>query len=608
MPEPERAGRYRTTMKKEFRFRDAATFVGGYWRQVPWLLSGAMLTMALATLCDVFLPLFAGRLIDSLAEAITGDASARVQGAYEALAAFVAISVAFYAFREISYRFWIPLATISMRRIVCDAFYRVQRFSADWQANSFAGATVRKISRGMWAYDEFADTVYIGFLPAAIVLIGVTANLMAHWFFMGIFVLASMVVYLAASILLASRYVAPANAIMNESDSAMGAAMADAVSCNAAVKSFGAEQREDRRFFDVSDLWRSRARRAWSREINSGTVLSVMALLLQGGLLALALWYWSRGEATAGDVTFVMTSYFVIHGYLRETGQHVRNMQKAINEIEDLVGFQNQPIAVADRPSAQLLKTNGGAITFDKVTFRYGNQATPIYDDFSLRIGAGERVALVGPSGSGKSTFVKLVQRLYDVDDGRILIDGQNVAEATQESLRRAIALVPQDPALFHRSLAENIAYARPDASREEIETAARRAHAHEFITRLPEGYETLVGERGVKLSGGERQRVALARAFLADAPILILDEATSSLDSITESQIQEAIEELMEGRSTIVIAHRLSTVRSVDRILVFRDGAIVEQGTQAELLARQDGHFKKLHAMQVQGLALESG
>jgi ATP-binding cassette subfamily B protein len=260
---------------------------------------------------------------------------------------------------------------------------------------------------------------------------------------------------------------------------------------------------------------------------------------------------------------------------------------------------------VPDRPGAVGFRPGRGRIALQEVTFTYGNQPAPIYEDFSLSIPAGERVALVGPSGSGKSTFVKLLQRLYDVDDGCILIDGQDIAAVTQESLRRAVALVPQDPALFHRSLAENIAYGRPEATRDEIVAAARRAHAHDFIMALPEGYETLVGERGVKLSGGERQRVAIARAFLADAPVLVLDEATSSLDSLTEALIQEAIEDLMEGRTTIVIAHRLSTVRAVDRILVFQDGAIVEQGSHAELLAREEGHFKRLHSLQAQGLAL---
>jgi ATP-binding cassette, subfamily B, bacterial len=208
-----------------------------------------------------------------------------------------------------------------------------------------------------------------------------------------------------------------------------------------------------------------------------------------------------------------------------------------------------------------------------------------------------EYFALVGPTGAGKSTFVKLVQRLYDIQDGEIRIDGVDIASVSQASLRRAIATVPQDPALFHRSIAENIAYARPDATADEIRLAARRARAHDFISRLPAGYDTLVGERGVKLSGGERQRVALARAFLADAPILVLDEATSSLDVETERQVQAAMEELMAGRTTIVIAHRLSTIRGADRILVFQDGRIVEEGGHGELKAR-GGLYAHLNAV----------
>jgi ATP-binding cassette, subfamily B, bacterial len=282
----------------------------------------------------------------------------------------------------------------------------------------------------------------------------------------------------------------------------------------------------------------------------------------------------------------------------------VRNLQQSVNELDDVVHFHHMPLGLTDAPDAPALRASRGEIVFDHITFRYGNQPRPLYENFELRIAPGEKVALVGQSGSGKSTFVKLVQRLYDPDDGRILIDGQNVARVTQESVRRAISLVPQEPLLFHRSLAENIAYARPEASRDEVVRAARQAHAHAFIERLGQGYETLVGERGVKLSGGERQRVALARAFLADAPILILDEATSSLGSITETLIQSAIAELIRGRTTIIIAHRLSTIRRVDRILVFRNGAIVEQGTHAQMLERAHGYYRELHAIQLQGVA----
>jgi ATP-binding cassette subfamily B protein len=268
--------------------------------------------------------------------------------------------------------------------------------------------------------------------------------------------------------------------------------------------------------------------------------------------------------------------------------------------MEELVAIHDEAIGITDAVDARPLEVKGGRIVFEDVTFHYGGHRTPLFNHLSVDISAGERVGLVGRSGSGKTTFVKLVQRLYDVTGGRILIGGQDIAKATQHSLRSRIAIVQQDPILFHRSLADNIAYGRPDAGMAAIGEAARLANAHDFIMRLPNGYGTLVGERGVKLSGGERQRVALARAFLADAPVLILDEATSSLDSESEALIQQAMERLMKGRTSIVIAHRLSTVRSLDRILVFDRGEIVEQGTHAALAARTGGIYRALFERQV--------
>jgi ATP-binding cassette, subfamily B, bacterial len=284
-------------------------------------------------------------------------------------------------------------------------------------------------------------------------------------------------------------------------------------------------------------------------------------------------------------------------GYLRNFGDMVRNLQKGLDDLEDMAAFDRTEPQVADRPGARDFVPGQGEIVFDRVVFRYKAAARPIYEDFSLHIRSGERVALVGPTGAGKSTFVKLIQRLYDLEGGRILIDGQDTAGVAQQSLRQAVAVVPQDPALFHRSLAENIAYARPDATLEEIIEAAKRARAHDFVSKLPKGYDTLVGERGVKLSGGERQRVAIARAFLADAPILLLDEATSSLDVETEREVQAATEALMAGRTTIVIAHRLSTIRSADRILVFSGGRVVEEGRHRDLVDR-GGTYARLHAV----------
>jgi ATP-binding cassette subfamily B protein len=307
---------------------------------------------------------------------------------------------------------------------------------------------------------------------------------------------------------------------------------------------------------------------------------------------------WTQGEATAGDVVFGITAFLMMAGYMRRFGEEVQNVQRGLDEIQDLAAFARTDAQIADLPGAPDFKPGRGEVVFKDVRFTYQGQDTPLYEDFSLTIPAGERVALVGPTGSGKSSFVKLVQRFHDVDAGAIVIDGQDVSTITQSSLRRSIALVPQDPALFHRTIAENIAYACPEATDEQIVDAAKRARAHDFIVTLPKGYDTLVGERGVKLSGGERQRIAIARAVLADAPILIFDEATSALDNETERDVQEAMADVTQGKTAIVIAHRLSTIRDADRILVFDKGRVVEQGTHDELAAQGEGVYARLAAL----------
>jgi len=321
-------------------------------------------------------------------------------------------------------------------------------------------------------------------------------------------------------------------------------------------------------------------------------VQSVMLVALLAGLLSLVLFGGGTGEERVADAVYVVATYLVVHGYLRNIGWQVRNAQRAVNEVEGLVAISRADPGVRDVPGAEGFRPGPGRIRFEAVGFRYRNQIQPLFQGLSLEIAPGEKVALVGESGSGKSTFAKLLQRLYDVDDGRIVIDGQDIAEVSQATLRRAISLVPQDPG-----------YSRTEPDRAEMIQAARQAHAHEFIERLERGYETLVGERGVKLSGGERQRVAIARAILADAPILVLDEATSSLDSLTEAMIQEALAELMSRRTAVVIAHRLSTIRTVDRILVFDRGQVIQEGSHDSLMAESGGHYRRLVDMQMFGL-----
>jgi ATP-binding cassette subfamily B protein len=572
-------------------------FVFRHWLQQPGrasIVAGGLLG---ATAADLFMPIFSGRLVDALTSGAADSAARRA--AFAAFGAIVALGLMSMILRLTGLQAIVPFTLKIMSDVARDAFLRVQRFSTDWHANSFAGSTVRKITRGMWALDLLNDTILMALLPSLLVLLGSMILLGLHWPVLGAVIAVGTVIYVSMTVAFSMNYIAPAARVSNAWDTRVGGTLADALTCNAVVKSFGAETREDTRLAGVIGRWRRRVRRTWLRYNYTSTAQLAVLLCFRASVIGGAILLWIAGRATPGDVTYVLTSYYIIHAYLRDVGMHINNLQRSVNDMEELVVIHDEPIGIVDRPGAKPIDILRGRIVFDDVTFHYGGHRAPLYDGLSVDIRAGERVGLVGRSGSGKTTFVKLVQRLYDVSGGRILIDGQDIAEATQQSLRSQIAIVQQEPILFHRTLAENIAYGRPGASMEAIEQAARLANAHDFILRLPKGYGTLVGERGVKLSGGERQRVALARAFLADAPVLILDEATSSLDSESESLIQQAMERLMKGRTSIVIAHRLSTVRSLDRILVFERGEIAEQGTHATLTARPGGIYRGLFELQ---------
>ena len=297
-----------------------------------------------------------------------------------------------------------------------------------------------------------------------------------------------------------------------------------------------------------------------------------------------------------GTLVMMFTYTYSLTMQFNRLGQVFTQVNRAFGDARDMTIILDEPLLVADRKDAPELSVNQGAIDFSNITFRYSDShvGDNIFTDFSLHIPAGQRIGLVGRSGSGKTTLTKLLLRLIDIQQGSVCIDGQNVAEVTQSSLRKQIAYVPQEPLLFHRTIHENIAYGRPDASQEDVVEAARRANALEFIEKLPHGFDTITGERGVKLSGGQRQRIAIARAILTNAPLLVLDEATSALDSESERLIQEALGNLMMGKTAIVIAHRLSTVARLDRIVVLSEGHIVEDGVHAELI-EQEGEYAHL-------------
>lgn len=584
--------------KLDFRadaFKNVLGFTFAHWKHQPGriaLICGLVVT---STLAEVLVPMFSGRIVD----AIAGTDNSALTDAARAFAVVVGLGLTSVVLRYFVFNGIIKLTLKMMADIVNDGFHRVQRFSTDWHANSFAGSTVRKVTRGMWALDALNDLLLVALLPSVVMLAGASVLLGSYWPVMGLFVAAGSLVYIGFTVAMSVGFVAPAASLANAWDTRLGGALADAVSCNSVVKAFGAETREEDRMRYVLSKWDSRTRRTWRRGTLNGTLQGVLMVTMQAGILGTGLYMWTQGLASPGDITFVLAMFFVLQGYLRDVGMHIRNLQRSVNDMEELVALTGMPLGIDDRPGAGTIAIPAGGIRFDNVTFQYGAHPTPLYRDFSVEIKPGERVGLVGHSGSGKTTFVKLIQRLYDVNGGAITIDGQNIADVQQASLRGQIAIVQQEPILFHRTLAENIAYGRPDASRAEIIEAARQANAHDFIVSLPKGYETMVGERGVKLSGGERQRVAIARAFLADAPILILDEATSSLDSESEVMIQQAMERLMVGRTTLVIAHRLSTVRALDRLLVFDKGRIVEEGDHDALIRLKGGIYRRLFERQ---------
>ncbi len=485
------------------------------------------------------------------------------------------------------------------RDLEINAFRYLLGHSYSYFTNSFTGSLVRRVRKLSSSYGTITENINWAFVPTATVIISSTIVLAFRSIWLSLGLAAWVIVYVIANYTFALWKLGYDEQRAHE-DSVTTAVAADAISNSTNIMTFTSIKHEDGLFSAAIEKWRKIATFSWVlSDISEGLQWGLM-ILLEFFVMYFAVGFWKQGLLTIGD--FALLQSYLISVFIRvwDLGRTIRKTYEAVADAKEMVEIMQTPHEIRDKKNAKELQVKRGEMIFKHVQFSYGKKRN-VLDGFDVTIGSKEKVALVGPSGAGKSTVVKLILRFHDIQKGAIVIDGQDVEQVTQDSLRRAIAMVPQDPVLFHRTLMDNIRYGRRDATDEEVIAAAKKAHCHEFISELQDGYNTFVGERGIKLSGGERQRVAIARAILKDAPILILDEATSSLDSESEKLIQDALHELMKNKTTIVIAHRLSTILKMDRIVVMSSGRVVDAGTHQDLI-KKEGIYKTLWEIQAGG------
>ena len=484
------------------------------------------------------------------------------------------------------------------------AFEKIQSQSHNFFSNMFAGSLVAKSNRFVSSFEKMFDIFIYNFFYTAVTFVTIFSIL----FFQSKLVCVLFLIWIIIFMSIVSFFVRKKikfDLEEAEAESKISGRLADVFGNNIAVKTFSANELEAESFQELSEFAKGKSKKAWFFANRIDTLQGLLNFIVSCLVLYTLATLWMKNYITAGTVVLIQSYMSIIFDRLWDLGNSLTRFMKSAADMQEMVDIFDLPVVVQDPLLPERLVMNKGNILFDDVSFSY-LEGRKIFDGLNLNIKAGEKIGIVGHSGAGKSTITKLLLRFADVDDGSILIDEQDIRNITQDDLHRVISYVPQEPVLFHRTIAENIAYGNPDATYADIAEAAKRAHASEFIDVLQHGYDTYVGERGVKLSGGERQRIAIARAILKKSPILLLDEATSSLDSHSEKLIQEAFAELMKGRTTIVIAHRLSTIQKMDRIIVMEAGEIVEEGTHNSLLASEGSRYKKLWDLQAGGFLVE--
>ncbi|GMU73957.1 MAG: ABC transporter ATP-binding protein [Candidatus Campbellbacteria bacterium] len=570
----------------------------GYIRTHRVLLPLVLFGVTGASLTSVFIPVFLKRFFDVLA-APGGFSEALYATAFGALVWAVSLSVV----RQLGWRAAslsvIALSTRVMRRTLADAYAYTARHAYSFFQDSFVGSLVRKINKFSQSFDSLLDQFSFQFVPLAVQTLGILVVVFFRSQTIALALCIWVVVFMYANYA-TFKWKQKYEIERAELDSAATGALSDSISNNAAVRSFARFSHEESLLGAILERLRLKQVQVWNIDEVVRTIQGALSIGIEAVVLFLSLHFFRQGTLTIGDFVLFQTYIITLTDLIWSFSNVFRSTYRALSDAHEMVEILEKPYDVADVPGARALEVPHGEIVFDHVSFAF-NKTRVVLDDFSLTIAPGEKIAFVGPSGAGKSTITKLLLRFFDVASGRIRIDGQDISHVTQDSLRENVALVPQEPALFHRTLMDNIRYGRLEATDNEVFEAAKKARCHEFISELPDGYNTFVGERGVKLSGGERQRVAIARAILKDAPVLVLDEATSSLDSESESLIQDALGELMKGKTTLVVAHRLSTIMKMDRIVVIEKGSVRAIGTHAQLL-KKDALYKKLWSIQAGG------
>lgn len=485
-----------------------------------------------------------------------------------------------------------------------DAFNRLQKHSYEFFANTFTGSLVARVKRYVTALETIHDqAIYAVWMSGLRLLFGFAVLMYFSPVLGGIFFV-WLVLYTLLSIYFAKKKV-KRDVLSAEANSKVTAVLSDVLTNILNVKMFASHKKESSFFADATEEERVYLKKAWNFQnlqfIFQGYFIGVFEFIA----MYVAIVLWINGSISAGTIILMQIYVFASFDIVWNIGRNFTRVMRAFADAKEMVDIFEEPLSVSDPKKSKKSKIKDGHIEIENISFAYSSNEE-VFNNFSLEIKPGEKVGLVGHSGSGKTTITKLLLRFADIKKGSIKIDGQDISKITQDDLRSQISYVPQDPVLFHRTLKENIAYAHiENYTEEKVLDAAKSSHAHEFIKALPKGYDTLVGERGIKLSGGERQRVAIARAVFKDAPILILDEATSSLDSVSEKHIQDALDNLMKGRTTLVVAHRLSTIQKMDRIIVLDNGKIKEEGTHKELIAKK-GAYHELWEHQSHGFIEE--